>query len=1378
MKTTTKVLVLLMVFVMLLGIIPFNAFAATTYTVTLKCGPEGAGTATKTLTKTAGQNLSLQYTNSGIKSAYGMYPSSGGSGFGAQRVFIEWNTEVNANGKGVGKAYRNVYNVDANVTLYAVWGFEIQYNADGGIFPATGNDIFLKYVADCDDNNYQNPKTLYGNFDLPEGAYAPTKEGCRRRTMSSGADFYGLLNADMSFFTTETSAQNLTIPPTGGKLPWSVFHTTTSAHGNTAVEFYAIWEPSVTYHPNTGSGNAYSEYLTWDWGPLHCYDSYYVKSNTFSRSGAVFKGWNTKPDGTGVSYSAGQNIGGQRSNSDPITLYAQWSDGSYVTPAKKYTMTFDVNGGFMMAGTTYQIEYGQNFGEAMGINMPTPYRSGYNFLGWYCEKYNYWLNTVDNMGVKDDLTFVAQWESAVPTYTLTFNTDGGTMPSGFKTSYTFKEGERFNTVINGFPIPTKAGYIFSGWKLISESNLVVWTTSFGDQTFTYGENITIIAVWAEDPNYIPPPEPHNVTFMLNGGTMPSGFSTSYIVYDNEDIEESIGGFPVPTKTAYLFKGWKLSVDSSVTWTDSFEGQSYTYGTDIVLFAMWEEDPDYVAPPEPRNVTFNVNGGTMPKGFATTYVVYDNASIAESIGAFPVPTKLGYIFDGWQLSVDKSVIFTDSFGDLCYIYGVDATLTALWSVDPNYVPPTTPFTVTFNANGGVIDGQLNYSICVGQTYKSVITSTPKIVRDGYKFVGWRCSGTDYILDLNDIFVYEANVTFKAQWEAVDPNGIFIMTLDPNGGTMPAGYSTTYEFRLNQKFIDVIGGYPVPTKAGCTFNGWLREDWPNDHHWTQGWGSQPYSFGHDVTLIAQWIENCSHSYYQSGYIAASCDVDGYTAYTCSKCGAVRTDVITATGHSYDNGVVTKAATCTDKGVRTYTCANNSAHTYTVSVSALGHQYKEAIKVNNLEPTCEADGGYDMAVFCGRCNVELTKTHYTVSATGHSYGEWSVYKEATTVEAGEERSYCTNSGCTSYQSREIPKLEVVVTAPILTVNNKIVSITSADDITELAYATGIYDSYAELENADDCMFFGAAYIGSNSSNGIFNIELEAGTYTFYTLMSDGSEYLLIAEVEEAVVEPDEPEIPKERASVDVDGVTITVSGLVDINDVFIAKGVYSTYREVNTNKIVRATQSRVNESGEYSYNVPGSGNYTVCVRFNDGGIEFLYPVVDVAEPTFTTNGLQLTIGGLEGIKVIRTAMGEYTSVSQIKKAQGNRAFTAKYITNPDAYMVQYRETATYTVAICYANGYTVIATVDIAKKIPVFEQEGNTVIFSELDGLKVVRYAMGEYSTSTQIKAAAGSKAIQPKSIVDGKITVTLKNAGTYTFCVQFDDESYNYYTVTVE
>lgn len=89
----------------------------------------------------------------------------------------------------------------------------------------------------------------------------------------------------------------------------------------------------------------------------------------------------------------------------------------------------------------------------------------------------------------------------------------------------------------------------------------------------------------------------------------------------------------------------------------------------------------------------------------------------------------------------------------------------------------------------------------------------------------------------------------------------------------------------------------------------------------------------------------------------------------------------------------------------------------------------------------------------------------------------------------------------------------------------------------------------------------------------------------------------------------------------------------------------------------------------------------------------------------------------------------------------------------------------------------TYNVTKKTPEMTQEGSTITFTALDDLKVIRYAEGEYTTSNQIKNASGSKYIQGSKVENDIVSITLES-GTYTFCVQYNDESYNYYTVTVE
>ncbi len=257
-----------------------------------------------------------------------------------------------------------------------------------------------------------------------------------------------------------------------------------------------------------------------------------------------------------------------------------------------------------------------------------------------------------------------------------------------------------------------------------------------------------------------------------------------------------------------------------------------------------------------------------------------------------------------------------------------------------------------------------------------------------------------------------------------------------------------------------------------------------------------------------------------------------------------------------------------------------------------------------------------------------------------------------------------------------------------------------------------------------------------------------------------------------------PATELAVSAEGPNLTVSGMVDVKDVFIALGDFNTYADVKANAVVRLTPEKLAGAESYTYTLKAGGYYTVLVRYNDGSQVFLYQQVDVTEPTFAVNGLQLTVGNLADVKVIRTAYGTYKTVSEIKKAEGARSFTQSVINGGDQYTIQYRTTGTVTVAVQYNDGYTKIYTCEIGQKTPDFNFDGKTVTIGNIDDLYVIRYARGEWSTSSEIKAAPGSQAIKPTAAVDGVITISGLKAGTYTFCVQYNDESYNYYVITVE
>ena len=113
----------------------------------------------------------------------------------------------------------------------------------------------------------------------------------------------------------------------------------------------------------------------------------------------------------------------------------------------------------------------------------------------------------------------------------------------------------------------------------------------------------------------------------------------------------------------------------------------------------------------------------------------------------------------------------------------------------------------------------------------------------------------------------------------------------------------------------------------------------------------------------------------FVAMNDSRDGrmiYCVITDKYGNSVQTDkVILSMTHEYDEGVLTKEATCNATGARVYTCQ--------------------------------------------RCRVNHTEL---INPTEHDMGQWSVYKEATASAEGVERASCKN--CSYYDERVIAKLD----------------------------------------------------------------------------------------------------------------------------------------------------------------------------------------------------------------------------------------------------------------------------------------------------------------------------------------------------------------------
>lgn len=118
-------------------------------------------------------------------------------------------------------------------------------------------------------------------------------------------------------------------------------------------------------------------------------------------------------------------------------------------------------------------------------------------------------------------------------------------------------------------------------------------------------------------------------------------------------------------------------------------------------------------------------------------------------------------------------------------------------------------------------------------------------------------------------------------------------------------------------------------------------------------------------------------------ATCKEEGYTGDTyCKDCGEKLSDgktITKTTEHTWDGGKVTKAATCTEKGVKTYTCTVCGA-TKTEEIAATGHQHTEVR--NKVEATCTKEG-YSGDVYCTDCGTKLS-SGTEIARKAHEYEE----------------------------------------------------------------------------------------------------------------------------------------------------------------------------------------------------------------------------------------------------------------------------------------------------------------------------------------------------------------------------------------------------------
>lgn len=140
-------------------------------------------------------------------------------------------------------------------------------------------------------------------------------------------------------------------------------------------------------------------------------------------------------------------------------------------------------------------------------------------------------------------------------------------------------------------------------------------------------------------------------------------------------------------------------------------------------------------------------------------------------------------------------------------------------------------------------------------------------------------------------------------------------------------------------------------------------------------------------------------------------GIKTYTCKTCHKTRTETIPMLkGHHWDDGTVIKEPTCTESGEKIYHCTDEDCNeSYTETIKATGHQHTKLIR--KKEAACEEEG-YSGDTYCEDCK-QIIKAGKTISPTGHTWNDGTLKTASTCESEGIKEYTCKTCGKTKEES-----------------------------------------------------------------------------------------------------------------------------------------------------------------------------------------------------------------------------------------------------------------------------------------------------------------------------------------------------------------------------
>ena len=635
-----------------------------------------------------------------------------------------------------------------------------------------------------------------------------------------------------------------------------------------------------------------------------------------TKTGHVFVSWNTKVDGTGVSFAKG---GEYSLNSDKI-LYAQYKYGTY-------TITLDGQGATTQNTVSIFEKYNTGFylDSASQTQMTTstngisiPVKDGYQFGGYYTQANGAGTQfitaegklatTASNINFTENSKLYAKWTP----YKLTINyyANGATKNGNTALANQLLRTDTINydaTTLaqNGLPnyddgtwTLTKDGYHATKyWHVddassntkINENTTYAKSQNLADAMnkldgFKVGDvSVNVYAGWEANTYTVTynSNKPSAATSAVTGSTA----NSSHTYDQNKAL--TTNGYSL---TGYTFNGWKTKTDGTGTnYTNSQSVKNLTTennGT-VTLYAKWTLT-NYT-------ITYNLDGGHIGTECAS-----ENGTCT-----FSGTKNVCYGSETTYICMEA----TNSVACNSTTFGSDPTPGIYKHC---YVSNTNPSTYTIETNAFTLNTPTKY---------------------GYTFAGW--TGSNGSTAQTDVSIAKGSYNNKTYTATYTPK-TYTLTFNPDGGTYNGSTSTASKtMTFGTANNNSVG---APTKTGYTFTGWYSGS------------TQVYNaLGQNVNIMSLWTAAYPNGTWRSIVslnLTAKYSKNPYTVkYASNKPSGASTNISGSTSDTactYD-----EACSLTSNG---YTLTGYTFTGWNTAQDGSGTSYSNTASVTNLADSGE--------------------------------------------------------------------------------------------------------------------------------------------------------------------------------------------------------------------------------------------------------------------------------------------------------------------------------------------------------------------------------------------------------------------------------------------